>query len=312
MKLKIKRNSIIPLIIVIVSLIIIAILAYYMKYNKEGFSSYTPPAYIDRILFSSEMYDRNYKDSAGNLVDLSGQYAYCLGGTIKCSGDSDNSLTTVVDNYKYGKTYKAKCTDDTTPSCFNNYYSELTDASMINHINEKDPIFSTTGINVMDKNKLLGFVGPYDYVSFVRDPSMNEKLTYYLNKDKTLQTTKWFCDLVQNKDKTNCSTYYYNLANNTKGYDKGDDSKGDDADKGDDSKGDDDIDGYDSKTNSYADLDGSCDSKIPCIADFGTNVGDSLCCGQTGVLQNTKYVCPANAPKCASFKCGSKFGTCGA
>jgi hypothetical protein len=49
---------------------------------------------------------------------------------------------------------------------------------------------------------------------------------------------------------------------------------------------------------------------IKCIADFGTKIGDNLCCGQTGVLQDTKYTCPNTLPYCGDFKCGSKFGTC--
>jgi hypothetical protein len=49
---------------------------------------------------------------------------------------------------------------------------------------------------------------------------------------------------------------------------------------------------------------------IKCIADFGTNIGDDLCCGQSGVLTDTKYVCPANYSKCSNMKCGSKYGTC--
>jgi hypothetical protein len=53
-----------------------------------------------------------------------------------------------------------------------------------------------------------------------------------------------------------------------------------------------------------------CDDSIKCIADFGTNVGQDLCCGQTGVLQDTRYVCPSNKPTCTKFKCGSEFGTC--
>lgn len=53
-----------------------------------------------------------------------------------------------------------------------------------------------------------------------------------------------------------------------------------------------------------------CDESIKCIADFGTNVGEDLCCGQTGVLQDTRYVCPPNKPTCSKFKCGSEFGTC--
>jgi hypothetical protein len=55
---------------------------------------------------------------------------------------------------------------------------------------------------------------------------------------------------------------------------------------------------------------GKCNEGIKCIADFGTNVGEELCCGQTGVLQDTKYVCPSNKPTCSSFKCGSQFGQC--
>jgi len=55
----------------------------------------------------------------------------------------------------------------------------------------------------------------------------------------------------------------------------------------------------------------SCPSDgIKCIADFGTNIGDPLCCGQEGVLQDTRYVCPNTLKKCSNFKCGSAFGTC--
>lgn len=59
----------------------------------------------------------------------------------------------------------------------------------------------------------------------------------------------------------------------------------------------------------------SCPEPVPaepikCIADFGTSVGDPLCCGQDGVLQDTRYVCPNTMKKCQNFKCGSAFGTC--
>ena len=49
-----------------------------------------------------------------------------------------------------------------------------------------------------------------------------------------------------------------------------------------------------------------------CIADYGTTVGDSLCCGQKGVLQNyaSKYVCPSSKPTCSNFVCGESYGTC--
>ena len=49
-----------------------------------------------------------------------------------------------------------------------------------------------------------------------------------------------------------------------------------------------------------------------CIADYGTTVGDSLCCGQKGVLQNyaSQYVCSASKPTCSNFVCGETYGTC--
>jgi hypothetical protein len=49
-----------------------------------------------------------------------------------------------------------------------------------------------------------------------------------------------------------------------------------------------------------------------CIADYGTTVGDSLCCGQKGVLQNyaSEYVCSASKPTCSNFVCGESYGTC--
>jgi hypothetical protein len=60
----------------------------------------------------------------------------------------------------------------------------------------------------------------------------------------------------------------------------------------------------------YTELAEKCNKGLKCVADFKTKIGENLCCGQTGVLQDTSYVCPAEYPTCQSFKCGSKFGTC--
>ena len=54
---------------------------------------------------------------------------------------------------------------------------------------------------------------------------------------------------------------------------------------------------------------GASEGTIKCLANYGTNVGEDLCCGQTGVLQNTEYVCPEEMPN-LKFSCGSTFGYC--
>lgn len=49
-----------------------------------------------------------------------------------------------------------------------------------------------------------------------------------------------------------------------------------------------------------------------CLGDFGDGVGDKLCCGQTGVIQNehAKYTCPESHPYCRGYKCGESWGAC--
>jgi hypothetical protein len=53
---------------------------------------------------------------------------------------------------------------------------------------------------------------------------------------------------------------------------------------------------------------------IKCNADFGTNIGDKLCCGQTERLTKDSFeqnlVCPMSRPKCSQFDCNTKRGIC--
>jgi hypothetical protein len=55
---------------------------------------------------------------------------------------------------------------------------------------------------------------------------------------------------------------------------------------------------------------GSTMSNVKCLADNGASVGDPLCCGQDGVVQNTKYNCPSEYPHCIGYKCGETWGKC--
>ena len=51
-------------------------------------------------------------------------------------------------------------------------------------------------------------------------------------------------------------------------------------------------------------------NNFKCVADNGANIGEPLCCGQQGVVQNTKYNCPAEYPKCFGYVCGESWGQC--
>lgn len=52
------------------------------------------------------------------------------------------------------------------------------------------------------------------------------------------------------------------------------------------------------------------DNILKCLADNGAVAGDPLCCGQEGVVQNTKYNCPSEYPHCIGYKCGETWGKC--
>lgn len=51
-----------------------------------------------------------------------------------------------------------------------------------------------------------------------------------------------------------------------------------------------------------------------CVADYGTEVGDPVCCGQSGNISSTditgNYVCPENAPVCEGYVLNKDYGRC--
>jgi hypothetical protein len=78
---------------------------------------------------------------------------------------------------------------------------------------------------------------------------------------------------------------------------------------------------YSTNSNSACHLYGDCldvivddddaiTSTTKCLADNGAKPGDPLCCGQDGVLQDTKYNCPSEYPHCIGYKCGETWGKC--
>jgi len=74
---------------------------------------------------------------------------------------------------------------------------------------------------------------------------------------------------------------------------------------------------YDTKSNCESDATADTTTSttneradIKCLANNGAKPGDPLCCGQDGVVQNTKYNCPSEYPYCVGYKCGESWGKC--
>ena len=208
-------------------------------------------------------------------TDTDGEYRYCPAGVIECAVnddlvEDDQKIFSIGDKKK-GKTYEKTCGDGTnTPTC-NNYFTGKT---TIDKIEFKDSNGSTESINLDGDS---GFTTDLSYNPLKVETDENDGLQYaYLYDgygDKTMVTTA--CFLYDTS--TNCIDNYKDEA--------ADEDKDKDKDK-DKNKG------------------------MKCLADNGAQVGDPLCCGQEGVLQNTKYNCPSDYPYCHGYKCGETWGRC--
>jgi hypothetical protein len=50
---------------------------------------------------------------------------------------------------------------------------------------------------------------------------------------------------------------------------------------------------------------------IKCIANYGSKIGDPLCCNQPGSLKDTKRICPEEVPNCIGYSASDNiFGYC--
>ena len=209
-----------------------------------------------------------------------------------------------------------------------NYYCDNTDgtgASTTSHATCSDSVFNSTTVtfavpydingtdishethsilnNIDSANHrdvssvFVGFSQPYKYkrVNVENDVSENQYLILYDTSTGTdVSYISTACYLFnQGSSLNNCNC---NLADGANCDGTTDDSTGDDS-TGDDSTGDD-AEQCEGVTEDY------------CVADFGAQVGDKLCCGQTGVVQKDDRVCPYSKPVCSGFKCGSKWGVC--
>jgi hypothetical protein len=291
---KLFKNKVKNLFIIILFIFaFIPILYFLLNINPyEGYTNYK--------LFSDKNKNMDRVDISGidikfgNNLDNTytgkqNEYIYCPAGNIICpSGSVLQELDDYTDtNGNKHKSYKYWCKD---PSgnvsdvshvlCENNYLGKDTVNSLfIRSENEKDDYGNYLYQNINEitqtSGKALtgsGLDGFTDPYTYVPMSISGEYLILY-KPDNSIDFKATPCFLYE--DSYNCISNYY--------------------------------DGNSSNNNTDCP---PSNNDINCVADNGANIGDPLCCGQTGVVQDTKYNCPANYPYCVGYKCGQTWGKC--
>ena len=267
----------------------------------EGYTNYTnfsdKNKNINRVDISG--IDISYGSSGSNkYTGKSGEYLYCPAGNIVCPSNQDVSLVGTFDFPTGGKgnTYAYKCINvsgGTIPD------SDLSHVSCEDNLLSSDSINSLYFISESDKDNngnyksqtykevtsasgkgltgtgLDGFTDPYKFIPM----SISGEYVYLYKSDSINPYFKTSpCFLYETS--LDCKTNYLDF------------SSSDTSDTSDDSS--------------------TCASGegMKCLANNGAKVGDPLCCGQTGVVQNTKYNCPSEYPTCVGYKCGQSWGKC--
>ena len=278
----------------------IVLICIYFLFKKEGFKNdFSDFNHVDRIMTSSI------------------NYAYCVAGDIICP---DSSLNLIYDTYsdsKKGTTYNFLCNNQTPAICSGNFVSNLNGTDL----NWKTP--TAREINFPFSDMYSGFTIPYSYIpvdisgDYMNFRDRHNNVLDNVHKCEMLnsqsQTDDCYYQLQKAKDDAKAAAdaaakAAADAAAKANAADTGSGETSGDYNESDYSNSD-----YSSDYSSYYSSDYTGDNSVSkCIADYGTNIGDPLCCGQPGVLQYSahKYICPQSAPTCSKYKCGETYGTC--
>jgi hypothetical protein len=223
-----------------------------------------------------DMSDKNVKmDVAKINLDGKNYFGYCLGGDIKCKSDKYTLAEARGYTDKNGKTHKiyeatCECPDDVKRTDDQGNLVCPTDALVKCDGRNVKKIIEDTGISLTHKE--------YDNTTNLITMSDNNPETFL----------PW--DIS-----TNGYVYLYNNQGNIDASFSACHLYGDCPDE---------------ENEEDKDKEKSKKSKMKCLADNGAKPGDPLCCGQDGVLQDTKYNCPSEYPHCIGYKCGETWGKC--
>lgn len=284
------------LIIIIVTFLIIPFIFSIFELDKkvyETFSTYTKDA--DDVSMSVFSYG-----NSGNR-----KYAYCINGDISCgAGNTLQDISSISERYTQHSQGDAsfnlnmyvcenasgdKIDVSADVKCLNSAFSSgyVTGSGQgtltFFNFNEDGDMGVPRGI-IKSHNDENGFTEKYDTSS---DFPLNFVGKYAIFNDENGDDISYsLCPLFE---KSIDCWQKRNLSN----------SNNDLTDSADEASDDELESGEIEKTN------------FRCVADYGAEPGDDLCCGQTGVVQNNSDTCPHEYPKCYGYKCGQKWGVCG-
>ena len=322
------------LLIVLCALVVLPFILDLMKVEmKEGFSG-TPQAAsdyesnnikINRIITAK---GENFDATNANMTEADVSYAYCISAqdtdmTCKsANAELDISYTDLSFSYgngMFGSTYDSSCSTTTTTTDeegnetqTKTYFTDLSfqcvtignglPASIYGlESNEETSQYGVSKDMKLELTELSSQVNAdgetiYDnYSGFTQNMSSlplqfdesGDLNMFYSGNEEYVKTLK--CFLFDTSG--NCETALGNAYATDNNEDTETDSETVTDDEDNEKKCDDPV-------------------NIKCLAHFGTKVGEPLCCGQTGVLQNTSHVCPQELPTCSGYKCGSQWGVC--
>ena len=300
---KLKSNARILLILIVSAFIVIPIAAvlvsklFGVQENMEDYNMSDKNTSMNRINMEGvEFENTDGNDATGGTDD----YLYCIGGDIVCDDDDGTDTLQVDDNGgtytdagggSGGSSYKSTCTNGANAVCKNNHVSTTNDNSISFYDSEGTewPYYGPSN------DKFKGYLGPYSYIPM----KISDEYVYLYDR----------ASQAYSSEAISACYLYGDCTDEASGDSTGDstsDSTGDStSDSTSDSTGDSTSDSTGDSTPENSNV-----STMKCIADNGAKPGDPLCCGQDGILQDTKYNCHSDYPYCIGYKCGETWGKC--
>lgn len=272
---KLKSNARILLIIIVAAFVIVPVISILLSKTigiREGMSDYDMTG-KNVSMDRINMKGVGFKNKNGDsATGGTGDYLYCIGGDIVCE---DNGDTLVADT---AATY-----DDDNGNTHNSYSASCTNDSGAG----SNAVCTNNYVSTTSDNS-VSFVDSNDTQTPLYGPS-DDKFSGFLGpysytpmkiSDKYVYLYDSANQAYSSEEISACYLY---------------------GDCKDEASADSTVDSTPENPNV---------STMKCIADNGAKPGDPLCCGQDGVLQDTKYNCPSEYPHCIGYKCGETWGKC--